>query len=270
MLARRDRVLGPWARQVTYLGVVTRSRERPKFPSESTCKSFKSCLTLCIIWPRSSLRAPLSQKQGRSLFVCDSSHAQIPKYLLACLAEGTMSPWAPINFQKNHLLELVCSQCICSWCLFQPLFLWFCVAERNNEPVGAWKNIFFPTEVGDTYKYPPDRLHHHSNGNYMMTVEASSIGDESGCFCEKKFTYKLSFNGHWLIGQGKTQLHSHSKKISFMLPVLQHHNLKAIPIIPATDWFPPNCATGDSAFILGANYTKKYSNSFKRSPDYCF
>jgi len=101
----------------------------------------------CIIWPRSKLTATLSQKHRSCLSVHDCSHAQIPKYLLACLEEGNISPWAPINFQRNSNPWSCLRYAHTIYALDVPssaLFLWFCVTERNNEPVGAWKIFFFP------------------------------------------------------------------------------------------------------------------------------
>lgn len=90
-----------------------------------------------------------------------------------------------------------------------------------------------------------------------MTVEDISIGgDESGCFCENKFTYKLNFNSHWLIQWEKTQLLSHWKKVLLFCQCYSIKTWKQAQTIQTTDWFPPNHASSDSTFILRANYTK--------------
>lgn len=68
--------------------------------------------------------------------------------------------------------------------------------------------IFSSTEVGDSCKYPLDRFHHHYNSDYITTVEDTSVGwNQSGCFCENKFTYKPSFNRQWHIRGRKKKTH---------------------------------------------------------------
>lgn len=70
--------------------------------------------------------------------------------------------------------------------------------------------IIFPTEVSNNYKYHLDRLRHCSNGKYIMTVGDISIGgDESGCFCENKFTYKFNSTAADLHNERKPNFFPH-------------------------------------------------------------